>query len=181
MTEETKEYIETWKIRINSIEGDKLGALFERFSALYTLHNRLYNESFRILEGLGCLKKARYADHEKASDGIIEYLSADLIIESFNKNKNIEDIEAIALLIENKIFNINLADGVPKEDFDNQLIINLRSTDPTIQSKAALMAIYNVRSNMLHGEKHFEEHQRMLLEPLIRIIQTIIDLQIESY
>ena len=181
MTPETKEYIETWTERIKGIEGDSLKAVFERFSALYTLHNRLYNESYRILDQSGRLTKPRYGDHEKASTAIIEYLSAEIIANGLKKSGNMPDLESIATLIQNNIFHINLADGVAKPDFDNHLMNNLRSNDSEILSKAALMSIYNVRSNMLHGEKHFEEYQRLLLEPLIRILQTLIDLQIESY
>lgn len=44
-----------------------------------------------------------------------------------------------------------------------------------------LMTIYNVRSNTVHGEKHFDEHQRLLLEPLNRILSTVIKLQLESH
>ncbi len=178
---ETKEYIETWTKRIESIKGDSLEAIFERFSTLYTLHNRLYNESYQILKISNRLTKPRYGDNEKASIAIIEYLSADLIVESLKKNDNISDLKSIAKLIQNNVFHINLADGIPKPDFDYQLMNNLCSDDSEILSKATLMLIYNVRSNMLHGEKHFEEYQRMLLEPLIRILKTIINLQLDSH
>jgi hypothetical protein len=181
MTLETKDYIETWTKKIKHIEGDSLGAVFEKFSTLYTLHNRLYNDSYRILEQSGKLAKRKYRDHEKASIAIIEYLSADLIINSFNRNGNLIDLASIAELIHNNVFYINLADGKANPEVDNQLMNNLRSADSEILSKAALMVIYNLRNNVVHGEKHFEEYQRMLLEPLIRILQTIIDLQIESY
>lgn len=181
MTPETKEYIETWTERINCIQGDNLETVFERFSALYTLHNRLYNESYRILKQYGRLTKPRYGDHEKASIAIIEYLSAEIIADGLQKSGNITDLETIAKLIQDNIFHINLADGEANLDLDNHLMNNLRSQDPKIYSKAALMTIYNVRSNTLHGEKHFKEHQRILIEPLTKILQTLINLQIESY
>lgn len=181
MTKDTKEYIESWKRRMSQIAGNNLNAIFERFHTLYILHNRLYNDSFRVLSQSGKLDKSKYGDHEKASILVVKYLNEDVIFERFKKNDNIADLEAIALLIENKIFNINLADGIANPDVDKQLMDNLRSADSFVASKAALMAIYNVRANVVHGEKHFEEHQRMLLEPLIRLTQTIIDLQIESY
>ncbi|KUJ62039.1 hypothetical protein AR687_10835 [Flavobacteriaceae bacterium CRH] len=63
---------------------------------------------------------------------------------------------------------------------DIELMNNLRSDLAEIKVKAILSAIYNIRANMLHGEKHFEEHQRILLEPLIRILQTIVNLEIEN-
>jgi len=181
MTEDTKDFIDSWKGKIALINNNDLNALFDRFSTYYILHNRLYNDSYRILNRAGKLSKLRYADHEKASIAILEYLTPEVIFNRFVKNKIVKDLELVASLIQNKIFNINLADGVANRDIDEQLMVNLRSNDPTIATKAALMAVYNVRSNMVHGEKHFEEHQRILLEPLIRILETVTELQIESY
>ena len=57
---------------------------------------------------------------------------------------------------------------------------NLESDDHDVKARAVLSSIYNVRCNMQHGEKHFEQHQRLLLEPLIRILESIVELQIEK-
>lgn len=180
MTPETKEYIESWKEKISGIKDDNLGNLFEKYSTFYTLHNRLYNDFFRILRDDGKLLKPRYSDFEKATTSIIQFNSAENIIKTLNYNNNFPDIEAIAELIENDIFHINLADGVAQKNVDIELMNNLRSDVAEVKAKAVLSSIYNIRANMLHGEKHFEEHQRMLLEPLIRIIQTIINLELEN-
>ena len=180
MTTETKEFVETWKLKISEIKGDNLGNLFERYSTFYTLHNRLYNDSYRVLENAGKLIKPRYSDFERATECVIQFNSAEEIIKVLDANNNLPDIESIAQLIENDVFHINLADGVSQKDKDNELKDNLRSNVAETKAKAILSAIYNIRGNMLHGEKHFEEHQRMLLEPLIRIIETIINLEIEN-
>lgn len=82
--------------------------------------------------------------------------------------------------IRNDVFHINLADGVSQKDFDIELMGNLENDEPAIKAQAALSTIYNVRCNMQHGEKHFEEHQRILLEPLINILETVVELQIEK-
>lgn len=180
MTAETKEYIDSWKEKISRIKDDDLGNLFERYSTFYTLHNRLYNDSFRVLRDNAKLLKPRYSDFEKATVCIIEFNSAKNIIKALNNNGNFSDIEAIAELIERDVFHINLADGVAQKNVDIELMNNLRSSISEVKAKAVLSAIYNIRANMLHGEKHFKEHQRMLLEPLIRIIQTIVNLEIEN-
>lgn len=180
MTSETKEYIESWKEKISGIKGDNLGNLFEKYSTFYTLHNRLYSDSFRVLRKNGLLLKPRYSDFEKATVCIIQFNSAESIIKTLTNNDNFPDIEAIADLIENGIFHINLADGVAQKNVDIDLMNNLRSDVAEVKARAILSAIYNIRSNMLHGEKHFEELQRMLLEPLIRIIQTIVNLEMEN-
>ncbi|MFT0714655.1 hypothetical protein [Flagellimonas lutimaris] len=57
---------------------------------------------------------------------------------------------------------------------------NLENDDPIIKAQAAISTIYNVRCNMQHGEKHFEQHQRMLLEPLTNILETVVEFQSEK-
>lgn len=180
MTSETKEYIESWKEKISGIKGNNLGNLFEKFSTYYTLHNRLYNDSFRVLREDEKLLKPRYSDFEKATSCIVQFNSAENIIKTLTENDNLPDIDAITYLIENDIFHINLADGVAQKNVDIELMSNLRSDVTEVKARAILSVIYNVRANMLHGEKHFEEYQRMLLEPLIRITQTIVNLEIEN-
>jgi len=180
MTEETKEFIKAWNLRIDCITNDGLEGIFEMFSSLYILYNRLYNESFQILQDEDKLVKSRYSDHEKASILVIEYLTAESIVNYLSRSDNLADIEIISDLIEKNDFNINLENGRANPKLDLQLMKNLRSENDIILSKAILMTIYNVRSNMVHGEKHFKEHQRILLEPLIRILRTIIQLQIVS-
>lgn len=181
MIKETREFIDGWNTRLAKIKGDSLIDIFQRFEALYVLHNRLYNESFRVLNDSNSLLKTRYADYEKASTVIIEYLSADTIFEGLKEENNLEDLEVIVGLIENGHFHINIAGGIPKQEFDDILLENLKSTDRNVFCKAMLMTIYNVRSNTVHGEKHFDEYQRLLLEPLNRILSTVIKLQLESH
>ena len=126
------------------------------------------------------LVKQRYSDFEKATKLVVEFNSADEIIDRLKGKNNFGDIETIAELIRKDIFHINLAEGVSQKDIDIELMKNLGNNEPTIKAQAAVSTIYNIRCNMQHGEKHFEEHQRLLLEPLIRILDTIVELQIEK-
>lgn len=180
MKQETRDYIRTWTNKISSYKGDDLGTLFDKYTALFTLYNRLYNESYSLMKANGHLSKSRNSDFERATILVVEFISAIEIIDRMKENNNFDDIVSIANLIRNDIFHINLAEGISRKDFDIELMNNLESDESTIQAQAALSTIYNVRCNMQHGEKHFEEHQRMLLEPLIRILDTIIELQIEK-
>lgn len=180
MTQETRDYIETWTNKISSYHGDDLGTLFDKYTALFTLYNRLYNESYRQMKTNNQLVKQRYSDFEKATKLVVEFYSADEIIDRLKVKNNFGDIELIADLIRKGIFHINLADGVSRKNIDLELMKNLENKQPFIRAQAVVSTIYNVRCNMQHGEKHFEEYQRMLLEPLIRILDTIVELQIEN-
>jgi hypothetical protein len=180
MTTKTKEYIRTWGKRLSQIKGENLHNLFERFGAFYILYNRLYNESFRALKSKKMLTKSRYSDFEKATTLVVVYYNGNDIVLSLTNNNNIKDIETISQLLLNEVFHINLADGVPQREIDIQLMNNLNSDNNEIKSQAILSAIYNVRSNMQHGEKHFNQYQQLLLRPLISILQTMVNLQIEK-
>ncbi|WP_417445311.1 hypothetical protein [Joostella sp.] len=180
MTQETKDYIETWTKKISSYTGDDLGTLFDKYTALFTLYNRLYNESYRQMKENGQLTKPGHSDREKATKMVVEFNSAPDLVDRLREKDNFKDIETIADLIRKDVFHINLADGVSKKNIDIELMNNLESENPTTKAQAAVSAVYNVRCNMQHGEKHFEEHQRLLLEPLIRILETIVELQIEK-
>lgn len=179
MTEETRNYIATWTMKISSYTGNDLKVLFDKFAALFTLYNRLYNESFRQMKDENKLSKTRYSDYEKATTLVVEFNSADSIIDRLKEKENFKDIAMIADLIKRDVFHINLDSGVPKKDIDIELMKNLESDMPTKKAQAVVSTIYNVRCNMQHGEKHFEEHQGVLLEPLIRILETVVELQIE--
>lgn len=180
MTEETKEYIETWTKKISNYEGDELGILFDKFTALFTLYNRLYNDSFIKMKVENLLKKSRYSDFEKATILVVEFNSAKDIIDQLIKSKNLDDINVIIDLIKNDIFHINLANGISQKEDDLILMNNLESENIEIKAQAVLSTIYNVRCNIQHGEKHFQEHQRMLLEPIIKILDSVVNLQIEK-
>jgi len=180
MNQDTENFLQTWKRKISAIEGDGLGDVFNRYTSLYILYNRLYNDSFRELKNSNRLNKSRYSDFEKATTLVVQYNSAHDIIASLTANDNLGDIDVIADLLRKDIFRINLADGVSQKNADLKLLSNLINADVNIKAHAVVSTIYNVRNNMQHGEKHFEERQKLLLEPLGRLLQAIVNLQVEK-
>lgn len=59
MTQETRDYIETWTKKVSSYKDDDLATLFDKYTALYTLYNRLYNESYKQMKIINQLTKNR--------------------------------------------------------------------------------------------------------------------------
>ncbi len=175
MHPDTKELIENWEIKSAQINTENLDGLYNKFTTLFTIYNRLYNETFSILKRENKLTKSNYPDHEKATLLIIEFLGAQNIVDKFNEN-NQADLDGVINLLTNKVFNINLEDGNPRPDMDNQLLINLKNTDVNIKSRAILFLIYNVRNNVIHGYKDFQEYQRLIVEPLINLLESLIQL-----
>lgn len=175
MSEDTKEFIVNWEFKLSQIQGETLNDVYDRFTSLYTIYNRLYNEAFRILKEKKRLTKNNYSDFDKATIIVVEFISSKAIIESIKNNNNLEEIDAVCKLIENKVFYINLNNGQPSEEIDEQLLNNLKSKDVDIKAKAITSLIYKIRCNMVHGYKDFQEYQRLIVEPVSILLKDIIE------
>ena len=179
MHPDTKELIKNWEVKSAQINIENLDGLYNKFTTLFTIYNRLYNESFSILKRENKLNKSRYSDFERATVLIVDFFGAKNIIDMFAE-KNQKDLDEVNNLLENKVFNINLEEGNPKVDMDNQLIINLKSADVNIKSQAILSLIYNVRNNLIHGYKDYQEYQRLIVEPMINLLESLIQIYKEK-
>lgn len=180
MHPDTKELIDNWEVKSAQIDTETLDGLYNKFTTLFTIYNRLYNESFTILKTENRLHKNRYSDFEKATILVVEFLTDKSIANKFIEN-NKADLDGVNNLLANKVFNINLEDGNPRPDMDNQLMINLKSDDISVKSQAALSLVYNVRNNLIHGYKDFQEYQRLIVEPTINLLESMIQLFKEKF
>ena len=180
MTDETREFIENFEGKIRRHNVDTLGGLFDKFTDLFTIYNRLYNESFAVLKNNNQLPNPKYSDFQRATSLPLHYLTSKAIIEKFTANGNQKDIDEACRLISNDVFNINLEEGLPRKDFDNQLLQNLQSASDDVKSQAVLSLIYNIRNNRIHGYKDFVEYQRLIMEPIINLLESIIELYKEK-
>ncbi|REH43444.1 hypothetical protein C7448_11345 [Tenacibaculum gallaicum] len=173
LTKETLDYITNWEKELNKINGNELYDYFNRFQTLFPIYNRLYSHIINF-ENSSKKQQNRISDYEKATTVVRDFIGSDIIIEKLVIEDRIKDIETIADLIDKKMFNINLKDGIGQEEFDKQLCENLlNDKDNAIRSKAVLSVIYNVRCNLVHGYKNIEEHQKRLLEPIFNLLLTI--------
>lgn len=174
MTEDTKEYIANHNLKFSKIQKDDLASLFEKFNTLYPMFNRLYNDALRE-EAVNDQKLKGFGDYKRATFFVRDYIGAQNIIDDLKNGKQIKSVVEIAELIDKKVFHINLQDGQGQEKTDKELSTNLLSEDVEIKSKAILSLIYNVRCNIVHGHKDFQEYQRLLMEPIIGILRTIVN------
>lgn len=180
MQADTKELIDNWEIKSAQIKTDNLDGLYNKFTTLFTIYNRLYNESFSILKNENQLNKKNYSDYEKATVLVVEFLTAQILADKFIAS-NQADLDGINNLLANKVFNINLDYGNPRPDKDNQLMINLKSVDVNTKTQAVLSLVYNVRNNLIHGYKDFQEYQRLIVEPTISILESLINLYKQKF
>ena len=178
---ETKEFLETWERKLAQANPGQLDGLFNKFNTLYTIYNRYYNEAFATLKAAKKIEKPRVSDFERATGIPLKFLGAKEIIDSVANNGDQENVDAVCQWIRLGIFNINLAEGQPVGGMDAQLLANLESVDVEAKAQAILSLIYNIRNNMTHGYKQFEEDQRLLVEPVISLLENIIQLFREKF
>jgi len=176
LSEETIEFWEKSHLQLNDIQGNELRDSFERFNVAFILYNRLYDEVPPILQarGIEISKNAFQNDKDRATDFPIQFLGAGTIVAALNDQGLTIHFERLAKLIDDEIFSMKFSkDSVPDRAADLALAANLKSLDDPIRVSALLNLIYQARNNRIHGRKHYEPHQILLLEPINAILITI--------
>ena len=136
----------------------------------------LYTEVPDKLREEGTELKGDDHDSKMAIEYVHLYLGGEEIMNVL-LDKNSEDINDLIKVIKLNIFNIKLdSKGKPQKDKDALILAGLESTDSSEKSLAILKTIYQVRCNTMHGSKNFIENQRLLLEPLTHILDTLVNL-----
>jgi hypothetical protein len=171
LSTDSQEYIERWNIKVALIVGNGLAEVFEKFSSLYKIFGRLFNDVSEELVSLGTISK-KGGDQKSATENVIQYLSADEIINAFQVAGNNSNIMALIGVLPH--FNIKFTNsGQHEPQVDAQLLHGLQSTNNYTKALSILLIIYFVRCNYEHSRKSFDEDQRFLLEPLINLLQTL--------
>jgi hypothetical protein len=170
VSSDTQEYLANWNKKVDLIAGNELRDVFEKFSSLYKIYGRLYNDASTELVNRGILNK-NGGDQNGATENVIQYLTADVIIDAF-RSSNESDIAALIGAIPH--FNIKFTpNGQHEPNVDTQLLQDLQSKNSNLKALSILQIIYFVRCNYEHSRKDFQEHQRLLVEPLINLLKTL--------
>lgn len=69
----------------------------------------------------------------------------------------------------------NYAPGFQLWAVEREFEQDIKSADPITKAHAILYVIYYVRCNMVHGEKHQDDHQRLLVSVVTRIFRIVKD------
>lgn len=161
------EFILRWKAKGRRYDFNKLVDCFDGFFTAFVLYNLLYN--------LLCARnKTEYpykGDEECATKIARKFLGAAAIAEDA---EIITNALAIKELVESGTFYIR------ESVWDTTTVEKLRSNDPEQWSKGILEIVYKIRCNTFHGQKSFQESQRNILIPCIKILQRLNDMIIEK-
>ncbi len=160
-------------------ESDTLSRSFDRFTSLFVVFNRIYTEAGKLLIRRGVINppaRRRYAplpDRESATSHIVTFYGEDRLRDEISSDRKCRKaVDALVQLIREGRFYLHedYATGLPDTNRDMRLADQASTYSP----QAILSLIYQARCNLFHGEKDFEERQRVLLDNMSAALEFIV-------
>lgn len=166
------EFYNNWNSKIENINDENLSGIYDKFITYFIIYNNLYNQVPEKLVKNGKNLPDRLYDNKCATDYVVDFLGASILLDEL-ENKNKSDINTLKNIIENEYFFIKLKNGQNQRDKDLEILKNLNSNNKRKKVIAILQIVYYVRCNIFHGHKGFKEYQRLIIDPLNKILETI--------
>jgi hypothetical protein len=182
---ELTEFYQRWRSKARDYKSDSLVDYFDKFFTLYVIFNRIYSVALAVLHEKGQLndlvelgkieklKKNKLVDDNVAATICIAYFLREDLAEIVAENKS--EIEEFDLLIDKHIFNIDLFYGKPQRDKDLELLKGLRSNNELEVVESLLKILYNIRCNVFHAEKGYNNEQKFVLGPCNNTLERLVD------
>jgi hypothetical protein len=175
LSEQTKNYIASWRKKINNYTREDLVDVFDLFSGYYKQYMRLAQEVAEELFIEGKINRLG-EDKKTATNYILLYIAPEKLYQLIIDDGNEANIEYLGFLMSTHAFNIKFdSANTHHPEKDAELAISILSEDKNKKMLAILEIIYYVRCNIEHARKHFEEEQRFLLEPLASILKSMVE------
>ena len=162
-----------WTRKVQSIVGQDLSHIYDKYITSFVIYNNLYNQIPDRLVASGIAVPNKIFDSRAATDFVIQFIGADVILTEIANNNLDKDISTIIELIEHEAFYIKINRDGRQRNEDLKILADLKSNNPTRKAKGVLQVIYYVRCNIFHGHKDFQEYHRTLVEPLTRILSVL--------
>lgn len=166
LPQDTLDFLLRWQKKNKHYDYNNLVNCFDGFFTAFVLYNLLYD----LLCSQNGPNYNIKGNEERAIKAARKYLGASTIAADEDIRSN---ASVIRRLIESRTFYIR--DHI----WDAARIEKLRTGDPEQWSIGVLEIVYKIRCNLFHGQKSFQENQREILIPCIKILERINDLIIE--
>lgn len=167
------DFYTNWTGKANGIVGDNLSNVYDKYMTLFVIYNNLYNQIPDKLISDGIVVPNKIYDNKAATEMVVQFLGANQFLDELAVNNLGTDVDSIINLIEQETFHIKINHGQYDRNEDLKILSELRSTNVQKKAIAILKVVYYVRCNIFHGNKDFQEYQRLIVEPLTRILLTI--------
>ena len=171
---EQDQFYRRWLEKADSVAGDDVIPLIDRFITLFINYNALYNMVPLKMAMLNNQAIEVVRDHRGATTYMTDFLTVPVISDYLTQERLGPVVIDLANAIETFDFHINLQDRVRHPDTDRNLVSGLRSTRPKPKVTALLETLYQIRCNIFHGEKALAEYQAHLLRPATRLLRALV-------
>jgi hypothetical protein len=166
------DFYTNWTGKANRIVGDNLSNVYDKYMTLFVIYNNLYNQIPDKLISNGIAVPNKIFDNKAATQMVVQFLGANAVLSELVADNLMADVDSIISLIEQETFHIKINHGQYDRNEDLKILWELRSTNEQKKTIAILKVVYHVRWNIFHGNKDFQEYQRLIVEPLTRILLT---------
>lgn len=167
------DFYTNWTGKANGIVADDLSNVYDKYMTLFVIYNNLYSQIPDKLVSNGLVVPNKIYDNKAATEMVVQFLGANALLTELASNNLDVDIDAIINLIDQEVFHIKINHGQYNRNEDLKILTDLRSANEQKKSIGVLKVIYHVRCNIFHGNKDFQEYQRLIIEPLTRILSII--------
>lgn len=175
-----------WLTKASRYRGQNLSHAFDRFFTLFVVYNRAYDEAARfvlatnpeIFNPWSKLKPRRpllvtnLGDKLKATQGIMKFCGPSLRSNVFSDVTVLNALEELESLVADHrfYFFFDRDTGAPQPDRDLLALRNARAGTVI----GALELLYQLRCNLFHGQKAFEQQQLSVLLPANVILDAVV-------
>ncbi len=141
------------------------------------LYNALYNVIVRTKERIDKITMEK-GDRKKAINCMVMELSEELsVLENFFiQPEIITNVERIVEMLEQEEFGVSFKDGEHSSENDKKISANLKSANLKKRIEGVLTFLYEVRCNLFHGDKGYENQQIQVLETLNVLLEKIVEI-----
>lgn len=174
LNQDQLDFFTRWLDKADAIRDEEVGSLIDKYVTLFINYNFLYNTLPLKISLRDGTPRKDVGDKEGSTKLVLRFVGAQAVADYLTQEGLEPEIDQVARVIENRIFNIKLKNGTPQPETDALLAASLRTTDPDTKTLALLEILYYVRCNIVHGEKALHQYQEMLLMPCIQLLRAII-------
>ncbi len=182
----TRFYKPWWNEKCKDYKGESLTDHYDLFFSRFVTYNALYNVIVRTKERTGELKKDKSrkgkimerGDRKKAIDCMVIELSEELSVlkNFFTQPEVITNVEIIEEMLDKEGFGVSFKGGEHSSENDKEILDNLKSNNLEKRIEGVLTFLYEVRCNLFHGEKGYENQQSQVLKTLNVILEKIVEI-----
>ena len=114
---------------------------------------------------------------------MVEELSADhsILWAFFTQPEITHNVKRIEEMLDKKGFGVSFDGGKHSPKKDKIILNNLKSNDLESRMEGVLTFLYEVRCNLFHGDKGYENQQIQVLQTLNVILEKIVEILFERF